>query len=87
MLTLGGIRVYHTGDSGFTPEMAALSGIDSLIADVRSPYQMSPKQVVQAAQALKPKLVIPVHWVPRERMGIEYIRDSAPAGIQVLLPP
>jgi len=85
IIELNGIRIYHSGDSGLTPEVNALKNIDIAFITVREPYMMSPKEVVQAAEAFKPHILIPIHWIEEERDDIEYILKNAPESTKVLM--
>ena len=85
IITIGGVRVYHSGDTSFIPEMKELNNIDIALLTVRDHYMMNGKQVVDAITALKPKVVIPVHWLESEKSEIQYIKENAPLGIKVVL--
>jgi L-ascorbate metabolism protein UlaG (beta-lactamase superfamily) len=82
VLTIDGVRLYHSGDTSLTPEVAALRGIDIAILAVRNPYMMSQEEIVQAASVMQPKVVIPVEWLPSESEEIVYIREHMPVGVQ-----
>jgi L-ascorbate metabolism protein UlaG (beta-lactamase superfamily) len=86
IITIGGIRIYHSGDTSFIPEMKELENIDIAILTVRNHYMMNGKQVVDAIASFKPKVVIPVHWLPAEESDIRYIQEHAPTGIKVQIP-
>ena len=62
VLTLGDKRVYIGGDTENTPEMKALENIDIAFLPMNLPYTMSPKMVVDAALAFKPKILYPYHF-------------------------
>ncbi len=88
VLTIDGLRLYHSGDTSFTPEMAAVRGIDVAFFTIRPPYMMSGSEVVQAARALRPRVVVPIHWLAAERPEIDYLKEHVPAPTEVvLLPP
>jgi len=77
--------IYHSGDSGFIPEMSNLINIDIAFLTVREPYMMSPKEVIQAINAFKPKVLIPIHWIEEEKESIEYIVNNAPKSTKVII--
>jgi L-ascorbate metabolism protein UlaG (beta-lactamase superfamily) len=85
IVTIGGVRIYHSGDTSFIPEMNELNNIDIAIVTVRNHYMMNGKQVVEAITSFRPKVVIPVHWLPPEESDIRYIKEHAPSGIEVLI--
>ena len=57
-----GTRVYHAGDTDVTPEMKALSGIDVALMPCGGTYTMTASEMAAAANAFKPKVLIPMHW-------------------------
>lgn len=61
ILELEGVRIYHTGDSDFMPEMKELE-VDIALLPVSGTYVMTADQAVQAALAINPKLAIPMHY-------------------------
>jgi L-ascorbate metabolism protein UlaG (beta-lactamase superfamily) len=60
VITVGGNRIYHTGDSDLTPEMRSVK-TDVALMPVSGIYVMTAEEAVQAANAIKPKVVIPMH--------------------------
>jgi L-ascorbate metabolism protein UlaG (beta-lactamase superfamily) len=56
-----GVRIYHTGDCDFIPEMKNLK-VDIALLPVSGTYVMTAEQAVQAALAINPKLAIPMHY-------------------------
>ncbi len=56
-----GQRIYHSGDSDFTPEMRAVV-TDIALLPIGGTYTMTAKEAAQAANAFKPQAVIPIHW-------------------------
>ena len=61
VINLDGIRIYHTGDSDFIPEMEALE-VDIALLPVSGTYVMDPEQAVAAALAIDPEYAIPMHY-------------------------
>lgn len=61
IITLEGVRVYHTGDADFIPEMKSIKA-DIALIPVSGTYVMTAKEAVEAAKALKPKIAIPMHY-------------------------
>jgi len=61
ILEMEGARIYHAGDTDFIPEMKELKA-DIAFLPVSGTYVMTAEQAVKAAQAIKPKLAIPMHY-------------------------
>ncbi|MDN5923797.1 MAG: MBL fold metallo-hydrolase [Xanthomonadales bacterium] len=62
VLTLGGKRVYISGDSEGTPEMRALKHIDLAFVCMNLPYTMDVAHAAAAVLAFKPAIVYPYHY-------------------------
>jgi L-ascorbate metabolism protein UlaG (beta-lactamase superfamily) len=62
VLTLGGKRLYVSGDTGCTPEMKALKNIDAAFISMNLPYTMSPLEAAECARAFKPRILYPYHY-------------------------
>jgi L-ascorbate metabolism protein UlaG (beta-lactamase superfamily) len=61
IVEIDGVRVYHAGDSDFIPEMKGLK-VDIALLPVSGTYVMTAKEAVEAALAIKPQIVIPMHY-------------------------
>jgi len=61
VLTVAGVRIYHTGDSDFVPEMESVQA-DIALLPVSGTYVMDTQQAVAAALAIAPEYVIPMHY-------------------------
>ena len=61
VVEIDGVKVYHTGDADFIPEMNDLE-VDIAFIPVSGTYVMTSKQAVQAARAINPKVAIPMHY-------------------------
>lgn len=62
VLTLGGKRVYVSGDTACTPEMKALKDIDVAFVCMNMPYTMPPEEAAECVAAFKPRVVYPYHF-------------------------
>jgi L-ascorbate metabolism protein UlaG (beta-lactamase superfamily) len=62
VLTLGGKRIYISGDTGATPEMRQLQSIDVAFVCMNQPYTMTVTDAVAAVAAFRPKIVYPYHY-------------------------
>jgi L-ascorbate metabolism protein UlaG (beta-lactamase superfamily) len=62
LLTLGGTRVYISGDTEDIPEMRALESIDAAFICMNLPYTMDVEAAADAVLAFKPRVVFPYHY-------------------------
>jgi L-ascorbate metabolism protein UlaG (beta-lactamase superfamily) len=62
VLTLGGKRVYISGDTECVPEMKSLKNIDIAFVCMNLPYTMPPEEAAECVKAFKPKIVYPYHY-------------------------
>ena len=62
ILTMGGKRLYISGDTECTPEMKALQNIDVAFVPMNLPYTMSPSEAAACVNSFKPKIVYPYHY-------------------------
>ena len=85
ILTIGGRRIYHTGDSDFIPEMKKLQ-VDVALLPVSGTYVMTVEEAIEAAASINPKVVIPMH-VGRSIGSLsdaEQFKDGAPVDVVIL---
>ena len=61
IVTLEGVRVYHTGDADLIPEMKQFK-TDIAFLPVSGTYVMTAEEAAEAAKVLKPKIAIPMHY-------------------------
>lgn len=61
VVELGGERIYHTGDSDLIPEMDQIKA-DIALLPVSGIYVMTAREAARAAEIIKPKLAIPMHY-------------------------
>lgn len=69
VLTLGGKKVYISGDTEDIPEMRNLSGIDIAFVCMNLPYTMDVNQAASAVLEFKPEVVYPYHYRGRPDMS------------------
>ena len=62
ILTLGGKRVYFSGDTACVPEVKALENIDVAFMTMNLPYTMPPEEAAECVRAFAPKIVYPYHY-------------------------
>ncbi|MDW8044604.1 MAG: MBL fold metallo-hydrolase [Nitrososphaerota archaeon] len=61
ILNIGGVTIYHTGDSDFIPEMEGLKP-DIALIPVSGTYVMTADEAIQAVSKIAPKIAIPMHY-------------------------
>ena len=61
VITLGGKRIYVAGDTDRTPEMDGVKA-DVACLPVGGTYTMTAEEAAGAANAIQPKLAIPIHF-------------------------
>ena len=62
VLTIGGKRIYISGDTEDIPEMRALKNIDIAFVCMNLPYTMDVNQAAKGVLAFKPKIIYPYHY-------------------------
>jgi L-ascorbate metabolism protein UlaG (beta-lactamase superfamily) len=62
IVTLGGRRVYISGDTEDIPEMRALQDIDVAFICFNLPYTMTEEQAASAVREFQPDIVYPYHY-------------------------
>ena len=62
VLTMGGQRIYISGDTEAIPEMKALKNIDVAFVCMNLPYTMPPEEAAAGVKAFRPKVVYPYHY-------------------------
>jgi L-ascorbate metabolism protein UlaG (beta-lactamase superfamily) len=62
LLTLGGTRIYISGDTEDIPEMRALEDIDAAFVCMNLPYTMDVAAAADAVLEFRPKVVFPYHY-------------------------
>jgi L-ascorbate metabolism protein UlaG (beta-lactamase superfamily) len=61
VVTIAGTRIYHAGDTDVVPEMASLQ-VDVALLPVGGKYTMTAAEAAEAADRIKPKVAVPMHW-------------------------
>lgn len=85
--TVEGIRVYHAGDTDLIPEMDQVEA-DVALLPVGGEYTMDAAEAAQAANRIKPKVAIPMHWgtTVGSRQDAEEFRDLCEVEVKILKP-
>ncbi|MBC8506138.1 MAG: MBL fold metallo-hydrolase [Anaerolineales bacterium] len=85
IITLGGQRIYHTGDADVIPEMESIE-TDIALLPVSGTYVMTADEAVQAAEIIQPKVAIPMH-IGRgigSMDAAEEFKAAAPVPVEIL---
>jgi L-ascorbate metabolism protein UlaG (beta-lactamase superfamily) len=61
VVTVGGVRIYHAGDTDAIPEMAGID-CDVALLPVSGKYVMTVEEAAEAARTLGPQIVVPMHY-------------------------
>jgi L-ascorbate metabolism protein UlaG (beta-lactamase superfamily) len=61
VLTVEGKAIYHAEDTDFIPEMTSLGSVDVALLPIGGTFTMNDAEAVQAATAIKPQIIIPMH--------------------------
>lgn len=85
ILTLGGKRVYHTGDSDETPEMAKVK-CDIALVPVSGTYVMTAEEAAAAVNVFRPGKVIPMHYddIVGSRKDAERFKELCKVPVEIL---
>ncbi|MCD6402740.1 MAG: metal-dependent hydrolase [Candidatus Aenigmarchaeota archaeon] len=62
VLEINGVKIYHAGDTDFIPEMKNLGEIDIALLPIGGTYTMDVEDAAKAANVIKPKVVVPMHY-------------------------
>jgi L-ascorbate metabolism protein UlaG (beta-lactamase superfamily) len=81
-----GTTIYHTGDSDVIPEMDDLKP-DIALLPVSGTYVMTSEEALQAADRIKPKIVIPMHWgtIVGSKEDAENFKKKAKVQVEILV--
>jgi L-ascorbate metabolism protein UlaG (beta-lactamase superfamily) len=74
IVEIGGLTIYHAGDTDLTPEMSSLGQVDVALLPVGGTYTMVAEEAAAAARVIAPRIALPMHS-----------RDSDPAAFARLL--
>jgi L-ascorbate metabolism protein UlaG (beta-lactamase superfamily) len=88
VLGMGGLRIYHAGDTDQIPEMAQVRGVDVALLPVSGTYVMTADEAVKACEAIQPKLAIPMHYgaIVGSVADAETFRRGVKCRVEVLTP-
>ena len=86
VVNIGGVRLYHAGDTDFIPEMREVD-TDIALLPVSGTYVMTADEAIQAAEAINPKVAIPMHYgaIVGDKSDAEHFRDQLAGKIEVVI--
>jgi len=85
LLNIGGTQVYHAGDTDFTEDFKQVkAGI--LLIPVSGTYVMTADEAAEAANYIKPRLAIPMHYgaIVGDRSDAEKFKEQVACEVQIL---
>lgn len=85
IITVDGTRIYHAGDTDFIPEMKTFK-VDIALLPVSGTYVMTADEAVKAAEAIKPKIAIPMHYgsiVGNEKDAVTF-KEKSTVPVEIL---
>jgi len=85
VITVGGVRVYHAGDTDVIPAMKGIQA-DIALVPVSGTYVMTVEEAVEAVEIIRPRLAVPMH-VGRGIGSLEdaeRFRELSPVPVRVL---
>ena len=85
IIEVGGIRIYHAGDTDFIPEMKNLK-VDVALVPVSRTFVMTAEEAADAVNTFKPKVAIPMHFgsIVGSRSDAETFKKLAEVDVVIL---
>ncbi len=86
IVTVGGQRIYHAGDTDLIPEMEDIE-TDIALLPVSGTYVMTADEAAQAADKIQPQVAIPMHYgagVAGTKKDAERFRDLCSVEVVIL---
>lgn len=64
VVEMGGVRVYHAGDTSLFSDMRLIGdrGLDAALLPVGDHYTMGPEEAARALELLRPRVAVPMHY-------------------------
>jgi len=85
VVTVGGQRIYHAGDTDFIPEMREIEA-DIALLPVSGVYVMTAEEAAKAAEAIRPKVAVPMHHgsIVGSAQDARRFEELCPVEVQIL---
>lgn len=84
LVTAGGLRLYHAGDTDLIPEMATLGPVDLAFLPIDGRFTMPIERAVEAVQTIRPGLTVAIHWMSTDPEP--FARAVRALGFEVVVP-
>jgi L-ascorbate metabolism protein UlaG (beta-lactamase superfamily) len=86
VVNIDGVRLYHAGDTDFIPEMKEVK-TDIALLPVSGTYVMTADEAIQAAEAINPKVAIPMHYgaILGDKSDADHFKDKLAGKIEVVV--
>lgn len=83
VMTINGKKLYHAGDTDFTPEMALLKDqkLDIALLPMGGKYTMAVDETIEAANTIAAKYTIPMHYKRVLGEGYKEAEEKLKAGV------
>jgi len=85
LISMAGKRIYHAGDTDFIPEMKKLGRVDVALLPIGGTFTMDVEEAALAALAIKPKIVIPIHFIEKGNTKEYKKKVEAISNVKVVL--
>ena len=85
IVTTGGRRIYHAGDTDLIPEMDRIQ-CDVALLPMGGTYTMDAEQAAQAAARIRPQIVVPMHWgrLVGTQRDVDRLKSLMPEGVRLV---
>jgi len=88
ILGIGGVRIYHAGDTDEIPEMVGAKGVEVALLPVSGTYVMTAAEAAKACNVIQPNLAIPMHYgaIVGSAADAEAFRKAVKCRVEILTP-
>ncbi len=85
IVTVKGVRIYHSGDTDHIPEMKNIR-TDIALIPVSGTYVMTVQEAAEAVESINPKVAIPMHYgsIVGSRQDAEALQKLVKAEVKIL---
>ena len=85
VIRVGGLKIYHSGDTDVVPEMDQAAGADIALLPVSGTYVMTAVEAAEAARRISPRIAVPMHWgtIIGTREDAERFAELAPVEVRI----
>jgi L-ascorbate metabolism protein UlaG (beta-lactamase superfamily) len=87
LITIGDKTIYHAGDTDFIPEMRQLKNVTVALLPSGDTYTMDNEEAAEAALAISPKVVLPMHrWDSDAEVFKRKVESKSKTEVVILKP-